>query len=92
MKNLTQAQADNWERIRRRGRRRFILVRGVLGWGVLTAVLWSALMAFLGMGVGFLGNLAVAIVLFPIGGLAFGAWAWSIGERKYAQWNRCRAS
>jgi hypothetical protein len=92
MKQFTDAQAAKWERARQSGSRRYILLHGVLGWGVPTAVLWSALMAALAHGGGFLHNLAVAIVLFPLGGIAFGAWIWSIKERKYSEWNRSRAS
>lgn len=39
-------RSEHWERIRRRGMVRFVLLRGVVGWGVLTAVLYTLVMHF----------------------------------------------
>lgn len=62
------------------GRSRFIWTRGVLGWGVTTAVLFAAVMAWsremnLGM---FLVTLGIALVLFPAGGFVWGALMWRL--------------
>lgn len=36
----------HWERIRKKGMLRFVLLRGVLGWGVFTAALYTLVMHF----------------------------------------------
>jgi hypothetical protein len=56
-------------------RRRFVFRRGVLGWGVTTAFLWAAFSALL-LGSPFWRSLAIALVVFPIGGLFFGRALW----------------
>ncbi len=38
---------EKWASIREKGKQRFVLVYGVLGWGVSTGLLWSILMAFI---------------------------------------------
>ena len=73
-----------WQQIRAKGPLHFILLRGVLGWGVTTAILWCALMAvFTDKGRAQL--LVVALIGFPIGGVVWGAAMWYIAERKFAR-------
>ncbi|MHC4375837.1 MAG: hypothetical protein ACYS26_04465 [Planctomycetota bacterium] len=69
-----ELQAQRLERTIAKGRTRFILVRGVLGWGVTTAVLWSVLMA-ISEGWSPWSTLPTALALFPIGGYFWGAFA-----------------
>ncbi len=61
-------------------RRRFILRRGVFGWGLITAILWSVAMAWWGPGPLWI-YLAVALVLFSIGGWFWGAVMWRLAQR-----------
>ncbi len=70
-------------------RRRFILVVGVLGWGVPTAILSSLLLQmWKGFPPGwyqtgrFLGGLALALVVFAISGVFFGAVMWGMLARR----------
>lgn len=73
----------HWESIRRGGRRRYILLRGVLGWGwpvallstIISQVIWSAPGPFV-------GRLGLALLVFSFGGIAFGAFMWARGERR----------
>ena len=92
MKPFSDAEAAKWAVVRERGRGRYILVSGVLGWGIWTAVLWSFLMSRGEHGKSFLFNLAFAIVGFPLGGWAWGAWMWSSMERRYRAWQQGRAA
>ncbi len=58
----------------------YILRYGVLGWGLATGILWSAVMTWWGPGP-FLVYLAIALVLFPIGGWFWGAIMWRMIQR-----------
>ena len=89
--DLSDADAARWAAIRQRGRRRYIVVSGVLGWGVPTAILTTTFMQLVGGVPGpFLGRLALGLVTFPLGGIWFGAWMWSVNERRYLEWSRTR--
>jgi hypothetical protein len=89
---MSDAEATKWSEIRARGRRRFILIRGVLGWGVLTAILLSIVgHVFLQGPAPFLGRLAISLALFPVGGIYVGTHSWSAGERRYFAWRRQHA-
>lgn len=71
-----------WERIRKGGAVRFVLMWGVLYWGLLTAVLASAITALFGSA-GFLESLRWGIVGFPIAGALWGAFMWAHFESRY---------
>jgi hypothetical protein len=84
-RTLTARQAAKWERARRLGPVRFILLLGLLGVGVTAGVLfvavetWTTDQPF--------GSLVVeAIVVWPIVGLVWGVLMWLIGERSYRRW------
>lgn len=62
-------------------RRRFILNIGVFGWGITTALQWSVAMAWLGPPGPFGVYLAMALVLFPIGGWFWGAIMWRMTQQ-----------
>ena len=64
-----------------RGLVRFILLRGVLGWGVPTAVLFAVLMVLFGEPEGFGVHLGRALMAFPPAGVFFGAWLWRRSQR-----------
>ena len=82
---MTENQREKWEKTRAKGRAHFIWVRGVLAWGGLTAIFWSAFMGFVIGDAAPLSFLVVAIAIFPIGGYFWGIWVWEIGERKYLE-------
>jgi hypothetical protein len=71
-----------WTRIRRKGPFRFILLRGVLGWGLAAGTLYSLVMwALTDAHLRLL--LPLSLVLFPAGGLLWGAAMWWFLERRY---------
>ena len=78
-------QAQKWAAIRQRGRRRFILRTGVLGWGVPAALVFTAIGWTFGAPGPLLGRLAIALVLFPLTGIWFGARMWVESERRYLE-------
>lgn len=70
---------------KRKGKQRFVLVYGVLGWGVSTGLLWSLLMAFIEPSENVWGKLAIAMIIFPIAGIAFGHLTWNKSEKAFAK-------
>ena len=79
---LDEAQLARWAVTREKGKARFILLHGMLGWGLTTAVLYSLLM-WLVMDASLKVLLPIALILFPIGGLLWGWCVWSFSERAF---------
>lgn len=79
--STTARRLQTWEAHRARGKAHFVLVRGVLQWGVVTGILWAAAMAAM-LDKDFFSLLPIALVLFPLGGILWGAAVWSLMERK----------
>ena len=72
-----------WGATRRQGMHRFIVLNGVLGYGLVTAGVWS--LCTWGFSDGFAAavNLPVALTVFPVVG-ALVAWrGWHDAERRY---------
>ncbi|AKC87023.1 hypothetical protein WQ53_09990 [Pseudoxanthomonas suwonensis] len=61
---------------------RFVLVRGALGWGLTTALIYSLLMWGIA-GADLRVLLPLSLLLFPLGGLLWGAAMWWHLERRY---------
>ena len=80
---MTEKQFAKWAKTRKMGRERFIWLHGVLIWGISTAILWSIFM-MVSQGFNTLPlNLAIALILFPIGGYFWGILMWKLSEKKY---------
>ncbi|MEN9491217.1 MAG: hypothetical protein RJA63_1666 [Pseudomonadota bacterium] len=78
-----------WEVTRAKGEKRFVWVNGVLGWGLLTATLFSAFMV--GFNDASWATILVAFLIFPAGGYFWGVAVWRIAEGQYAK-DRAAAS
>ena len=95
---LDEKSAAKWERSRRRGRGFFVLVYGVVAWGVPTGVLFSLLMWWLTSAamsrispdfeVGHLWLLALSVPAFAVGGYFWGAEMCKTMESKYLEYMR----
>ena len=81
---LSTKNLAKWEKIRKGGLLRFVLLWGVLFWGLGTAILYSLFMSLVAH-VDFLGILPISLIAFPIGGIFFGLTVWWLSERKYKQ-------
>jgi hypothetical protein len=66
----------------KKGKWHFILWHGVIGWGIPTAVLFKLIMHFTGE-TSFIDGLLTTLIIFPIGGIFFGAIIWVIMNRQY---------
>ena len=71
-----------WAKIRRGGALRYILLRGVLGWGLSAALVYSLVM-WAATGANLRLLLPASMVIFPIGGVLWGAAMWWFLERRY---------
>lgn len=74
---------NKWAKIREKGKQRFVLVNGVLGWGLPTSILWVFLMEFLEPSENIWVRPITALIIFPIAGVAFGHLMWNKSEKTY---------
>ena len=87
---LQASKWGKWEAIRAKGAVRFVVLYGVVGWGVLTAILFSAVMVFFYSAPATI--VPITFLLFPVGGVAWGAFMWWLNERAYAKRRNSTAS
>ena len=73
---------EKMEKIITKGKWHFVLWRGVVGWGIPTAILFKLIMLFL-EGRPFTDGLVTALIMFPIGGILFGLSMWFVMIRTY---------
>ncbi|MHC6645037.1 hypothetical protein ACYTPF_00465 [Alteromonas sp. HB246098] len=74
---------EKWAKTREKGKQRFVLVNGVLGWGVTTAILWSVLIELIEPSQNIWVRPIIALIIFPIAGIAFGHLTWNKSEKAY---------
>ncbi|QLE86316.1 hypothetical protein FLM48_15290 [Shewanella sp. Scap07] len=74
---------DKWAVIRAKGKARFVMQHGVLYWGISTALMWSVIMHLIEPTEPLWVRPAVALVLFPLGGIFFGHFVWRSSEAKF---------
>jgi membrane associated rhomboid family serine protease len=76
----------HWQRTRKRGKVRFVLLNGVLIWGLVTAFIFCVIMALFFKQFGSLMHVALAAAAFTI----IGAWGtailWNRNEKKLTYW------
>lgn len=74
---------EAWKKLREKGRIRFVLARGVLGWGLPMFLIM--IFAFNGSKEGVISPVSIAIhaVIWTIGGMIFGFTMWYLSEKKY---------
>ena len=84
---LTKDKLEKWEKLRAKGKWTYILIYGVLAWGVSTGILfsliWPLAMEAMGSKPPFLPVFAFSIVGFPLGGVAWGYCMWIYIEKIY---------
>lgn len=78
-----QRKFEKWERTRSKGKWNFIIKYGVVFWGLLTAVLCSLFISLVLRKASFFEILPLSLVLFPIGGIAWGLAMWNYTEKIY---------
>ena len=86
-----QERIEKWSRTRQMGMVKYIFYFGIIGWGLVTGVMWGVLMSLMD-GFSFtsdnLRTFIVGMIIFPIGGILFGAVMWWWSEREYRKATR----
>ncbi|MDD5327859.1 MAG: hypothetical protein PHY02_08620 [Phycisphaerae bacterium] len=82
MKELSEQQKEKLSRTLAKGKWRYVILYGVLMWGVMTAILYRVLtICWDGNKEPFLGQFlsaetALALIIFPVTGIGFGLVMW----------------
>lgn len=82
MKRMTN---HKWGRIREKGKHRFVFLYGFLGWGFFTALLWAFIMEIVDPSENVWVRLVLALIIFPLAGIAFGHFTWNKAEKNYVK-------
>ncbi|WP_312370090.1 hypothetical protein [Stenotrophomonas sp.] len=76
---------EKWQNIRSKGMLRFVVVRGILGWGLGTAVLFTLIQWLMGGAKEVPQTWAISFVLFPVAGIFWGMFMWFFFNHKLRQ-------
>jgi hypothetical protein len=82
---MSKSASEKLAKLSKLGRTQYVLRFGVLGWGIPTAILFSLVQGYRLGWDGFLFQLILALILFPIGGILFGRLMWRVLENKHAK-------
>ena len=78
-----EERMQQWAKTRERGLGRFIVINGALGWGLPTSIIWLVLMRFISPNLNLKIYVPLALLVFPLSGLAVGWCIWQLSERKF---------
>jgi magnesium-transporting ATPase (P-type) len=87
MKELSEQQKEKLSRILAKGNWRYVILYGVVMWGVMTAILFRVLMIYWkGNEEPFWGQFlsaetVFALIIFPIVGIGFGLAMWKVMQK-----------
>ena len=80
---MNEKHIRNWKVTREKGVVRFILLRGLLAWGLPMFLIMTFLVNKTRLED--VAQLASAAVVWSIGGLIFGGWMWTASEKRFRQ-------
>lgn len=75
------SESQKLEGLLAKGKWRYIVLHGVLGWGIITALLYSTLMFWINSTTS-LQSIAINLLLFPVTGFFWGLFSWRIINRR----------
>ncbi|MDD2708158.1 MAG: hypothetical protein PHV34_09125 [Verrucomicrobiae bacterium] len=82
---------EKWRKLRGKGKWNFILIYGVLLWGIGSALLFSLIfplgLGWIGERVSFMPVFVGSVILFPLGGITWGYFVWMFNEKAYKKEN-----
>ena len=94
---MNPKQREKWARIRRLGKLRYMIIYGIVLWGLPVAVLYVFITTFLDNNFSiqqvlqsallrrlFFAKLFISLTLFPTCGFAVSWWLWDYNEKKYS--------
>ncbi|MGY0556645.1 MULTISPECIES: hypothetical protein [unclassified Lysobacter] len=73
-------QLEKWKETRQKGMLRFVLVNGVLAYGLIMFIVMTFVVHRDKLSVNFI---CISAIVWSIGGALFGVLMWIIGERKF---------
>ena len=83
MKYEMPLQLKKWEERRKLGRTKFILIYGIVYWGIPVGII---MVLFNGWRFGFsVPRIVTACITWPIAGVVYGFFMWHMMEKKYQQ-------
>jgi hypothetical protein len=85
-------ELKKWEVTREKGKARFILVTGVLAWGLPMFLVMTFLFGRRPDGARSLGMILVSAIIWAFGGALFGWVTWTLSEKKYQNFLQRQAS
>lgn len=77
-----------WQLLRKKGRYHFIIFRGVLFWGLFTAIFMSVFQYFILPDQLQTHNIVINFILFPIAGFVWGLLTWNWTERSFIKYKK----
>jgi hypothetical protein len=80
---LNARRAACWEKTRAKGMAHFIIVRGILGWGLPTGLLVPLIHHLFFHSYYSMREATVSIIVYALAGISFGYWMWTYGENAY---------
>lgn len=80
---MNEKQRLNWEKERAKGRKTFIWLYGILGWGVTMAISFSFVKPWVGNEPLSAVQILLSFTLFPLGGIILGLLVWKQKEKRY---------
>ncbi|OEF97424.1 hypothetical protein [Desulfuribacillus alkaliarsenatis] len=84
---------QDWSKVREQGKWTYIRKYGVIGWGIQTFIIFYILLNLIEHGLDYteyfsgpwITEISIYLLVFMLGGAAWGYWMWSSNERKYKQ-------
>lgn len=91
MKREKQYRMERWKETRKKGRKHFVLFKGILAWGLITGFLFFIYQTFFVSGLSFsqlltvnlLTHFIVTMSTFMLAGIFFGYIMWAINEKQF---------
>lgn len=86
---LKNSKSNNkWDRIRARGRMKYIIFNGIISWGIPTAMLYTLIITLwetktIELNKEFFNQLISSLIIFPFVGIGVGMWTWRLMESNY---------
>jgi hypothetical protein len=85
---MKETQKIRWEKTKARGKKKYIIYNGILGWGIPTAILFTLITTLMdNKSITFNQELyksfLISLITFSVGGILFGFWTWHWIERLY---------
>lgn len=82
MSNLTATKITRLQKVIAKGKWHFIILYGVLGWGISTALFFSLIQTYI-YSSSFTEQISTALVIYPLSGLGFGFVLWMMTNNQY---------